>query len=69
MHEHKGCKKKVKVCSKCLGNHCAQYSCFLFYYAIFHEPIKDINKVLISKAILLTSCKNGQKFQLHSALS
>jgi hypothetical protein len=41
----------------------------LFYSVLFYEHIKDSNKALISKAILLTSCKNGQKFQLNCALS
>jgi len=32
-----------------------------------YEHTKDTNKALIGKAVLLTSCKCGQKFQLHSA--
>jgi len=38
------------------------WDCILVY-----ENIKDTNKALISKAVLLTSCKCGQKFQLNSA--
>jgi len=31
--------------------------------------IKDTNKDFITKAVLLTSCKHGQKFQLNCILS
>jgi len=34
---------------------------------LVYEHIKDSNKALISKAVLLTSCKRGQKFQLNCA--
>jgi len=29
--------------------------------------VKDTNKALTSRAVLLTSCKRGQKFQLNCA--
>jgi hypothetical protein len=60
----KGLKYAQSVC-----HYCAQSSCFLFCYVLFYEHSKDTNKALISKAILLTSYKNGQKFQLNCALS
>jgi hypothetical protein len=33
-----------------------------------YENIKHTNKDFITKAVLLTSCKHGQKFQLNCAL-
>jgi len=46
-----------------MGQYCA-LSCILFYSVHIYEHINDTKKDLISKAVLLTSCKHGQKFQL-----
>ena len=42
---------------------------FEFYSVPFYEYIKATNKASIRKAVLLKSCKQGQKFQLNSALA
>jgi hypothetical protein len=39
----------------------------VFYSVLFYEHIKTL-KALLSKAVLLISCKNGQKFELKCAL-
>jgi len=56
--------KEDNVCSMCVRHYCVRSSCILF-----HDHIKYINKALISKTVFLTSCEQGQKFQLNCALS
>jgi hypothetical protein len=65
MHEHRVA--KILSMFKVLGLLllCPKlWDCILVY-----EHIKHINKAFISKAVLLTSCKRGRKFQLNSAYS
>jgi len=63
VHEHKGCTEILST-FKVNGS---LLLCTIFWYCIIvYEHIKDTNKPLISKAVLLT-CKHWQKFQLNCA--
>jgi len=64
MHEYKGCKKNIKY----FKVHRSLLLCpNLWDCIIVYEHIKDKNKALTGKAVLLTSCKCGQKFHLNSS--
>jgi len=64
MHEHKGC----KIILGMFKVHGSVLLCTVFLDCIlFYGHMKATNKVLTGKAVLVTSCKRGQKFQLNCA--
>jgi hypothetical protein len=62
MHEHKGCKKKIKYVHS--GHDCAQSSSIVFHSILFNSKhiLETLKKAMVSKFVFLTSCKHGQKF-------
>jgi len=54
VHEHKGCRKILSVCKV---NGSLLLCTILLQYILIYERMKDTNKALISKAVLLTTCK------------
>ena len=60
-----GLRKKVKYCHSAWTT--TVPNIFVFYSVPFYQYTKATNKALIRKAVLLKSCKHGQKSQLHCA--
>ena len=73
MPDNKGHKKDF-VFTECKGHCYDQSTCIVFYCipfnpVLFYEHIKDTNKALLRKAVLQTSCKHRQKFEINCVLS
>jgi len=69
MHEYKGHKKINYVQSTWFTT---VSTLLVLYSVLFQVHIKDPppkKKALIRNAVLLTSCKHGQKFQFNCALT
>ena len=65
MHAYKHCEKTkyvhrawVNTVPDLLVFYYTLFYSVLLYSVLFHEHIKDVNKALISKAVLMASCKN-----------